>query len=142
MHVRPQYQVALASKGGWLSCFILFAFLTVLAFLRGAIADVISGSDNGLLPLVLCVVTLVALVLLLLRKPLAYYLFVALGIFTLVQLGLAMLSAPDKLLYTDWKFDVPVAIEWLLALGWTLYFVSSRRVYSALLAKRDAVQRE
>ena len=137
MHLRPEYQASLASKGGWLSIFIFFAFLTMLAFLRGAMASVMSGSGGGLVSLVLGLITLVALAVLLLRKRWAYYLFVALGVFLLIQLGIAMLSDPDKLFYTDWKFDVPVAIEWLLALGWTLYFLCSRRVYSVLLAKPD-----
>ena len=112
----------------------------MLAFLRGAMASVMSGSGGGLVSLVLGLITLVALTVLLLRKRWAYYLFVALGVFLLIQLGISMLSAPDKLFYTDWKFDVPVVIEWLLALGWTLYFLRSRRVYSVLLAKPAEVQ--
>jgi len=140
MHLRPEYQASLASKSGWLSVFIYFAFLTMLAFLRGAVASVMSGGTDGLSSLLLALITLVALAVLLLRKRWAYYLFVALGFFLLMQLGIAMLAAPDKLFYTDWKFDVPVIIEWLLALGWTLYFLRSRRVYSVLLAKPGEIQ--
>ena len=109
----------------------------MLAFLRGALASVVSGSGGALISLVLGLVTLVALIGLLLSKRSAYYLFVALGVFLILQFGLAMLSAPDKLFYTDWKFDLPVIFEWLLALGWVLYFLRSRRVYSVLLAKPD-----
>ena len=140
MHLRPEYQASLASKGGWLSIYIFFAFLTMLTFFRGALASVVSGSGGALVSLTLGLITLVALAGLLKRKRWAYYLFVALGVFLLIQLGLAMLSAPDKLFYTDWKFDVPIVFEWLLALGWTLYFLSSRRVYSVLLAKPDNLQ--
>jgi len=140
MHLRPEYHASLASKGGWLSIFKFFAVLTMLAFLRGALASVVSGSGGALMSLILGLITLVALVGLLLRKGWAYYLFVALGVFLLIKLGLAMLSAPDMLFYTDWKFDLPVIFEWLLALGWVLYFLRSRRVYSVLLAKPGEAQ--
>jgi hypothetical protein len=140
MHQRAEYQASLASKGGWLGFFTFFSFLTMLAFLRGALASVVSGSGGALTSLVLGLITLVALAGLLLRKRWAYYLFVALGVFLLLQLGLVMLSTPDKLLYTDWKFDVPVIFEWLMALGWVLYFLRSRRVYSVLLAKPDEMR--
>jgi hypothetical protein len=50
----------------------------------------------------------------------------------LIQLGVAMMQSPDKLFYTDWKFDMPIIFEWLLALGWTVYLLRSRRVYSVL----------
>jgi hypothetical protein len=140
MHLRPEYQASLTSKGGWLSVFIVFAFLTTLAFLRGALANVISGMPGGLLSLVLGLITLVAFTGLLLRKRWAYFLFITLGVCLLIQLGLAMLSAPDKLFYTDWRFDMPIVFEWVLALGWTLYFLRSRRVYSVLLARPDEMQ--
>jgi hypothetical protein len=111
VHQRPEYQASLASSGGWLRVFIIFALLTMPAFLRDALVSVASGSGGGLIALVLCLITMVALVGLLLGKRWAYYLFVAFGFFLLIQLGLAILSAPSNLLYTDWKFDVPVIFE-------------------------------
>jgi hypothetical protein len=138
MHLRPEYQTDLASKGGWLTIFIIFAFLALLAFMRGAAASVVSGGVGGVSGLALTFVTLVALTGLLMRKRWSYYLFVLFGIFMLIQLGLAMLASPDKLFYTDWKFDVPVVFEWLLVLVWTAYFLCSRRVYSVLFGDTPA----
>jgi len=134
MHLRPEYQAALATKGGWLSIFIVFVLLAMLAFLRSAAASVVSGGVGGVMSLVLALLMFVPLIGLLIRKRWAYYMFLAVGIFLLIQLSLGMLASPDKLLYTDWKFDMPIVFEWLLTLGWIVYFLRSRRVYSVLLA--------
>ena len=36
-----------------------------------------------------------------------------------------MLTAPDQLLFQDWKFDMPILGEWLIVLGWSLGLVVS-----------------
>ncbi|MDP6616027.1 MAG: hypothetical protein QF790_02540 [Gammaproteobacteria bacterium] len=132
MHLRSEYQPELANKGGWLTVFFIFATLAFLAYLRGAAASVVSGIGGGLVSLVVAVVILVALIGLLWRKRWAYYGFLLIGAFVLVRQGLAMLSAPDQLFFTDWKFDLPILFEWLLALVWIIYFLLSRRVYSVV----------
>ena len=91
--------------------------------------------------LLLALPTLVAIAGLLQSKRCAYYLCLALGVFLLIQLGLTMLATPDKLFYLDWKFDLPDLVEWILTLGWVLYLLRSRRVYSVLLADPDDVKK-
>lgn len=137
MHLRPEYRAELASKGGWLSIFIVVAVLEVLAYLRSAAASVVSGGEGAQISLALFLAIFVALIGLLLRKRWSYYMFVLIGIFLLILLAMAMFASPDKLLFTDWKFDVPVLIEWFLVLAWTVYFMYSRRVYSVLFGPGD-----
>ncbi|HJP03597.1 MAG: hypothetical protein CL799_11065 [Chromatiales bacterium] len=132
MHLRSEFQPELANKGGWLTVFFIFATLAFLAYLRGAAASVVSGGAGGLASLVLAFAILVALIGLLRRKRWAYYLFLMIGAFVLVLQGFVMFSAPEQVFYTDWKFDLPIIFEWLLALGWSGYFLRSRRVYSVI----------
>ena len=49
--------------------------------------------------------------------------------------GLAMLTAPDQLLLQDWMFDMPILGEWLMVLGWLLYFLYSKRIYSVIFGQ-------
>ncbi|MDP6437209.1 MAG: hypothetical protein QF790_04605 [Gammaproteobacteria bacterium] len=132
MHLRSEFQPELANKGGWLTVFFIFATLAFLAYLRAAAASVVSGIGGGMVSLVIALAILVALLGLLWRKRWAYYGFLLIGAFILVWQGLAILSAPDQLFFMDWKFDLPILFEWLLALVWTIYFLRSRRVYSVV----------
>ncbi len=81
---------------------------------------------------ILALLMLLAMIGLLLRKRWAYYLFLGIGLFLLVSGGLAMLNEPDQLLFQDWMFDMPILGEWLIVLGWSLYLLYSKRVYSVI----------
>ena len=53
--LRQEYDPGLTRIRGWLALFCGFAFLCILAFLRSAMATVISGSGGGLVSLVIAV---------------------------------------------------------------------------------------
>jgi hypothetical protein len=48
-----------------------------------------------------------------------------------------MLTAPDQLLFQDWMFDMPILGEWLIVLGWLLYLLYSKRVYSVIFGPQN-----
>ena len=105
--IRQEYRPELASRGGWLGAFYCFSFLSGLAFLRSAMATVISGSGGGLTALILAVVILVAWLGLLMRKRWAYYVLLAVGVFWFAVTAVDMIAAPERMLVTDWAFDLP-----------------------------------
>jgi hypothetical protein len=127
---RQEYRAELANKGGWLAFFFALSLLSVLAYFRMAMAAVISGAGQGLIALVVALVMLVAWIGLLRGKRWAYYLFLAVGGFLLAWMTIDMIAAPDMLFHRDWAFDIAIAFEWLIAAGWIVYLLSSRRVYS------------
>ena len=129
--LRQDYAPDLARIRGWLLAFSLFAFLSILAFLRSAMATVISGvGGGGLIALVMALVLLIAWIGLLMHKRWSYYLYLATGLFWLIMTGLELITAPDQWLFGDWAFDAPVLGEFVLTAGWLAYFLYSRRVYS------------
>jgi hypothetical protein len=128
--LRQEYHPNLAKIRGWLAFFCGFSFLSILAFLRSAMATVISGTDGGLIALIIAAIMLVAWVGLLRRKRWTYYLFLIVGIFWLAVTAVAIIRAPDQLLLTDWAFDLPIFGEFLITAAWLAYFLYSRRVYS------------
>ena len=128
--IRQDYQPNLARIRGWLAVFSVFAFLSMLAFLRSAMATVISGSGGGLIALVIGASLLIAWVGLLMHKRWSYYLFLIVGLFWLAMMAVELMMAPDRWLIGDWAFDVPALGEFLLTATWLGYFLYSRRVYS------------
>ena len=132
---KQEYDPALAKIGGWLLAFYIFAGLSILAYLRVSMAAVVTALQVGRYGWVIALVILVAMIGLLCRKRWAYYLFLGMGGFLLVDGGLAMFAAPDQLLLQDWMFDMPILGEWLLVLGWLLYFLCSRRIYSVIFGQ-------
>ena len=132
---KQEYDPALAKIGGWLLVFYIFAGLSILAYLRVSIAAIITALPVGRYGWVIALVTLVAMIGLLCRKRWAYYLCLGMGAFLLADGGLAMLTAPDQLLLQDWMFDMPILGEWLMVLGWLLYFLYSRRIYSVIFGQ-------
>ena len=136
---RQEYDPALARVGGWLLIFYIVTGLTILAYLRVSMAAVITALQVGRYGWVIALVMLVAMIGLLRRKRWAYYLFVGIGLFLLVSGGLAMLTAPDQLLFQDWMFDMPIPGEWLITLAWLLYFLFSKRVYSVIFGPPNRV---
>jgi hypothetical protein len=136
---RREYDPALAKVGGWLLIFYIVTGLSILAYLRVSMAAVITALQVGRYGWVIALVMLVAMIGLLRRKRWAYYLFVGIGLFLLVSGGLAMLTAPDQLLFQDWMFDMPILGEWLITLAWLLYFLFSKRVYSVIFGPPNRV---
>lgn len=136
---RREYDPALARVGGWLLIFYIVTGLGILAYLRVSMAAVITALQVGRYGWVIALVMLVAMIGLLRRKRWAYYLFVGIGLFLLVSGGLAMLTAPDQLLFQDWMFDMPILGEWLITLAWLLYFLFSKRVYSVIFGPPNPV---
>ncbi len=136
---RQEYDPALARVGGWLLIFYIVTGLTILAYLRVSMAAVITALQVGRYGWVIALVMLVAMIGLLRRKRWAYYLFVGIGLFLLVSGGLAMLTAPDQLLFQDWMFDMPILGEWLITLAWLLYFLFSKRVYSVIFGPPNQI---
>ncbi len=136
---RQEYDPALARVGGWLLIFYIVTGLTILAYLRVSMAAVITALQVGRYGWVIALVMLVAMIGLMRRKRWAYYLFVGIGLFLLVSGGLAMLTAPDQLLFQDWMFDMPILGEWLITLAWLLYFLFSKRVYSVIFGPPNRV---
>ena len=132
---RLEYVPELARVGGWLLVFYIFTTLSILAYLRVSMAAVVTALPVGRYGWVVALVTLVAMIGLLRRKPWAYYLFLGIGLYLLVSGGLAMIQAPHQLLFQDWMFDMPILGEWLLVLGWLLYFLYSKRVYSVVFGQ-------
>ena len=128
---KQEYDPALAKIGGWLLVFYIFAGLSILAYLRVSIAAIITALPVGRYGWVIALVTLVAVIGLLCRN----YLFLGMGAFLLADGGLAMLTAPDQLLLQDWMFDMPILGEWLMVLGWLLYFLYSKRIYSVIFGQ-------
>ncbi len=136
---RQEYDPALARVGGWLLIFYIVTGLGILAYLRVSMAAVITALQVGRYGWAIALVMVVAMIGLLRRKQWAYYLFVGIGLFLLVSGGLSMLSAPDQLLFQDWMFDMPILGEWLITLGWLLYFLFSKRVYSVIFGPPNRV---
>ena len=132
---RREYDPALARVGGWLLVFYIVIGLSILAYLRVSMAAVVTALQVGRYGWVIALVMLVAIIGLLRRKRWAYYLFVGIGLFLLVSGGIAMLTAPDQLLFQDWMFDMPILGEWLITLAWLLYFLFSKRVYSVIFGR-------
>lgn len=131
IHLRQDYDPGLAKIRGWLAVFCGFAFLSVLAFLRSAMATVISGAGGGgLVSLVIAVVLLAAWVGLLMHKRWSYYLFLMVGCFWLAVTTAGLVSTPEQWLFKDWAFDLPLIGEFVVAAACLTYFVYSRRVYS------------
>ena len=128
--LRQEYHPNLTSIRGWLAFFCGFAFFSFLAFLRSAMASVMSGTDGGLIALIIALSILVAWIGLLRRRRWAYYLFLVIGIFWLAVTAIAIAGAPDQSLLKDWAFDLPIAFEFLVTAAWLAYFLYSRRVYS------------
>ena len=137
--LRQEYDPALAKVGGWLLIFYIVTGLSILAYVRVSMAAVVIALQVGRYAWVIALVMLVAMIGLLLRKRWAYYLFLGIGLFLLVSGGLAMLTAPDQLLFQDWMFDMPILGEWLIVLGWLLYLLYSKRVYSVIFGPQDRV---
>lgn len=136
--LRQEYHPELATQRGWLAFFYGFSLLSMQAFLRSAMATVISGAGGGLIALIISVVMAVAWVGLLRRKRWAYYLYLALGAFWLASTAVAIVGAPDRLLLTDWAFDMPILGEFLITAVWLGYFLYSRRVYSVFFGASTA----
>lgn len=136
---RREYEPALAKVRGWLLIFYIVTGLSILAYLRVSMAAVVTALQVGRYGWVIALVMLVAMIGLLRRKRWAYYLFVGIGLFLLVSGGLAMLTAPDQLLFQDWMFDMPILGEWLITLAWLLYFLFSKRVYSVIFGPPNPV---
>ncbi len=136
---RQEYDPALARVGGWLLIFYIVTGLGILAYLRVSMAAVITALQVGRYGWAIALVMVVAMIGLLRRKQWAYYLFVGIGLFLLVSGGLSMLTAPDQLLFQDWMFDMPIFGEWLITLGWLLYFLFSKRVYSVIFGPPNRV---
>ena len=136
---RQEYDPTLATVGGWLLIFYIFTGLSILAYLRVSMAAVIIALQVGRYGWVIALVMLLAMIGLLRRKRWAYYLFLGIGVFLLVGGGLAMLTAPDQLLFQDWMFDMPTLGEWLMVFGWLLYFLYSKRVYSVIFGQSNRV---
>jgi hypothetical protein len=136
---RQEYDPALARVGGWLLIFYIVTGLGILAYLRVSMAAVITALQVGRYGWAIALVMVVAMIGLLRRKQWAYYLFVGIGLFLLVSGGLSMLTAPDQLLFQDWMFDMPILGEWLITLGWLLYFLFSKRVYSVIFGPPNRV---
>jgi hypothetical protein len=136
---RQEYDPALARVGGWLLIFYIVTGLGILAYLRVSMAAVITALQVGRYGWAIALVMVVAMIGLLRRKQWAYYLFVGIGLFLLVSGGLSMLSAPDQLLFQDWMFDMPILGEWLITLGWLLYILFSKRVYSVIFGPPNRV---
>ena len=132
---RREYDPTLAKVGGWLLVFYIVIGLSILAYLRVSMAAVVTALQVGRYGWVIALVMLVAIIGLLRRKRWAYYLFVGIGLFLLVSGGIAMLTAPDQLLFQDWMFDMPILGEWLITLAWLLYFLFSKRVYSVIFGR-------
>ena len=130
IHLRQEYHPNLTKIRGWLAVFSGFAFLSFLAFVRSALAAVVSGRDGALISLVIAALVLVAWVGLLRRKHWSYYLFLAIAIFWLAATAITIISAPDQMLIKDWAFDLPVLGEFLVTAAWLSYLLYSRRVYS------------
>ena len=137
--LRQEYDPALAKVGGWLLIFYIVTGLGILAYLRVSMAAVVIALQVGRYAWVIALIMLLAMIGLLLRKRWAYYLFLSIGLFLLVSGGLAMLTAPDRLLFQDWMFDMPILGEWLIVLGWLLYLLYSKRVYSVIFGPQNRV---
>ena len=137
--LRQEYDPALAKVGGWLLIFYIVTGLGILAYLRVSMAALITALQVGRYGWAIALVMVVAMIGLLRRKQWAYYLFVGIGLFLLVSGGLSMLTAPDQLLFQDWMFDMPILGEWLITLGWLLYFLFSKRVYSVIFGPPNQV---
>jgi len=131
IHLRQEYDPDLARIRGWLAVFCGFAFLSILAFLRSALATVVSGAGGGgLVALGIALVLLVAWVGLLGHKRWSYYLFLIVGGFWLAMTTAGLISAPDQWLVGDWAFDAPLLGEFVITAVCLAYFLYSRRVYS------------
>jgi hypothetical protein len=128
--LRQEYHSNLAKIRGWLAIFCGFVFLSFLAFLRSALAEITSGKDGALLALIISALILVAWVGLLRRKRWAYYLFLVISIFWLIATAVAIVRAPGQMLLKDWAFDLPLLGEFLITAAWLGYLLYSRRVYS------------
>jgi hypothetical protein len=128
--LRQEYDPGLTRIRGWLALFCGFAFLSILAFLRSAMATVISGSGGGLVSLIIAAVLLVAWIGLLRRKRWSYYLLLIVGFFWLAVTAAGLISAPDQWLFKDWAFDLPVIGEFVITAACLAYLLYSRRVYS------------
>ncbi len=136
---RQEYDPALARVGGWLLIFYIVTGLGILAYLRVSMAALITALQVGRYGWAIALVMVVAMIGLLRRKQWAYYLFVGIGLFLLVSGGLSMLTEPDQLLFQDLMFDMPILGEWLITLGWLLYFLFSKRVYSVIFGPPNRV---
>jgi hypothetical protein len=135
--LRQEFNPDLENKGGWLSFFLFFSVLSVLAFFRSAAATVVSGRGEGLTLLAIAIFLLVAVIGLVLRKRWAYYLMVFIGVFLLLYTAMLIFMAPGLAMVRDWAFDVPPLFEWMIVAGWLGYFLYSRRVYSFLFAPAE-----
>ena len=129
-HLRQQYDANLANLRGWLLVFSGFAFLSSLAFVRAAMAAVISGRGGALISLVIAVLIFAAWAGLLRRRHWAYHLFLLIGVFWLAATVIEIFTAPNQILTRDWAFDLPALIEGLITIAWLAYLLGSRRVFS------------
>jgi hypothetical protein len=130
-----QYYLAQLDRiRGWLLTFYLFASFSVLAFLRESAASVVSGSSQGATSWLVGVALLFALIGMAVRVRVAYFLALAIGVYLLTDMSLTMLAEPGMMLYRDWLGDMPMLAEWLIVLGWLIYFLRSQRLYSRCVA--------
>jgi len=134
---RQQYIPQLDRIGGWLMVFYIFTLFSVLALLRESAASVVSGSSQGAWSWLTGIILLVALIGMAFRFSAAYLLMLATGVYMLASMTLVMLASPELMTYRDWLGDMPMAAEWLIVLGWLIYFVASTRVYSRLVASGE-----